>query len=293
MKKANRPKIEAPKRSPDSHKGQNGLVLVIGGSEEYVGAPALAGLAALRSGCDLVNIAAPEKAAWAINALSPDLITTKLKGSHITSAHAKRLTTLSRKSDTVLIGPGISRQDKRFINTLIKSIAKQGKPIVIDADAVKVADMKHLNNTIITPHAREFELFLESNKHTFLITELRNKSLSEDKKIRIIQNNLDDFLSKGNIILLKGKHDLIISRKKSMISKGGNAGMTVGGTGDVLAGLCAGYLAQTADLFMSAGLASHNCKKIGSDLKKRSNFGFGFIASDFLREIKKLPKQAS
>ncbi|MFC1742020.1 NAD(P)H-hydrate dehydratase [Nanoarchaeota archaeon] len=290
MKADRGPKPAVPKRNPDSHKGQHGLVLVTGGSIDYVGAPALAGLAALRAGCDIVNIAAPEKAAWAINRLSPDLITTKLKGDYITKTHAATILKLAKKFDAILIGNGMSKKDKTLVSKLTKGLAKAGLPAVIDADAVKVANIPDLNNTIITPHKKEFELFLKANSKTYLASELKNKKLTASEAILLIQNNMKEFFQQGNILLLKGKHDLIISKNRSMISKGGNAGMTVGGTGDILAGLCVGYLAQTADLFTSAALASTNCKKIGDQLKKRSNFGFGFIASDFLKEIKKLKK---
>lgn len=70
-----------------SHKGQNGHVLVIGGSEDYIGAPALVGMAALavlRSGADLVTVAAPAKVAWAINCISPDIITKKIQYTNTT-----------------------------------------------------------------------------------------------------------------------------------------------------------------------------------------------------------------
>ena len=66
-------------RDKNSHKGDNGRVLVVGGSIDYVGAPYFAAMAALRSGVDLVTVAAPEKVAWTINSLSPDLITKKFK----------------------------------------------------------------------------------------------------------------------------------------------------------------------------------------------------------------------
>src|SRR3990167_4688738 len=79
--------IKLPKRVSESHKGDNGLVLAVGGSKDFAGATALAGLAALRSGCDLVKIIAPEKAAWAINAYSPDLVTMKLKDKHFKLKH--------------------------------------------------------------------------------------------------------------------------------------------------------------------------------------------------------------
>ena len=74
--------IKLPLRKKTAKKGDNGRVLVIGGSKEYTGAAALAGLAALRSGADWVTVAAPEKVAWAVNCLSADLVTVKLKGDY-------------------------------------------------------------------------------------------------------------------------------------------------------------------------------------------------------------------
>src|SRR3990167_4667158 len=87
MKFITKSQIKLSVRKKESHKGDNGLVFVVGGSENYAGAVTLAGLAALRSGCDLVKIIAPEKAAWAINAYSPDLVTMKLKDKHFKLKH--------------------------------------------------------------------------------------------------------------------------------------------------------------------------------------------------------------
>ena len=99
--------IKLKSRKPISHKGDFGKVLIIGGSKEYAGAPALAGLAALRAGADLSIIAAPEKVAWAINCLSPDLITRKFMGDYFTLKHAKEVIRLAISADAVLIGNGI------------------------------------------------------------------------------------------------------------------------------------------------------------------------------------------
>ena len=212
MKQSKNPKSIVPKRRSNSHKGENGRVLVIGGSKDYIGAPALAGLAALRSGCDIVKIATPEKVAWAINALSPDLITVKLKGDYLRSAHLKELLSLRKDFDVVLIGSGASQIDKKFLNDLLKRLSKLQVPLVIDADAVKIAEIKNIENTIITPHGKEFELFLQTNKKTRLINELKNKKRSDKEKMKLIQQNLADFFLNNNILLLKGKRDLEIGR---------------------------------------------------------------------------------
>jgi NAD(P)H-hydrate epimerase len=277
--------VWTPRRRPDSRKGDNGRVLVVGGSRDYVGAPALAALAALRAGCDIVRIAAPEKAAWAINALSPDLITIKLDGEYLKGRHINTIVGAAKGSDAVLVGPGLAVKDQKLVNSLLSKLSALRIPLVIDADALKLAKIRSLANAIITPHSKEFGLFLAANSRR-LPSDFWD--LPDSGKVFWIQRSLDDFLAKGNIVLLKGQHDLIVSRERAFISTGGNAGMTVGGTGDILAGLCVGYLAQTKELLESAVMASHNCKRVGDALLRKSNFGFGFISSDFLKEIKRL-----
>ena len=92
------------KRDPESHKGDHGKVLIVGGSKDYIGAPALAGMAALRTGCDWVTIACPEKVAWAINSMYPDLITKKFPGDIFHFEDVKHIIDLSESFDAVLIG---------------------------------------------------------------------------------------------------------------------------------------------------------------------------------------------
>ena len=108
-------KIKIPKRKKSAVKGDSGKVLIVGGSKDYVGALALAGHAALRSGCDWVTIAAPEKVAWAINCLSADLITKKFKGNYFSLKHSKEIIKLSKNFDCVLIGPGLGLKSKQFV----------------------------------------------------------------------------------------------------------------------------------------------------------------------------------
>ena len=102
-------------------KGENGKVLVIGGSKEYVGAVALAGIAALRSGVDWVTVASPEKVGWEVNRLYADLVVRKLKGTKFLVKHIKELLELEKKHDIVLIGNGIGLQAKAFVLSYIKS----------------------------------------------------------------------------------------------------------------------------------------------------------------------------
>jgi len=286
MKFISKKDIKLPKRRQGSHKGDNGKVLVAGGSRDYVGAVALAGIAALRSGADLVNIAAPEKVAWAVNCYSPDLITTKIKGDYFKERDAKTVLNLMKKFDVLLIGngAGLDNETKKFCK---KTIKKFNGFKVVDADAIKSINTDDAENSIITPHSKELEHFLiNSSVHKTIINKINNEK-DIAKKSLIIKKTLKEFLNKNNIILLKGKIDVIISEDRVYYNKTGNAGMTKGGTGDVLAGLCAGFLAQSKDLVQSAVNAVYFNGLIGDILLKKKK-GFSYLASDMIEEIKKV-----
>ncbi|MEK6968601.1 MAG: NAD(P)H-hydrate dehydratase [Nanoarchaeota archaeon] len=245
-------------RKSASHKGMNGRVVVVGGSEDYVGALALAGIAALRSGVDLIILFAPEKVAWAINRKSFDLITKKLNGKFISSKHVKEIKNFLRNDDVLLIGngAGLAQETKKAMQQLSELPHLK----VIDADALKAISTKKLRNAILTPHKKELEILLHNNKTSI-------------KKITI----------KNNTIILKGKIDEIHTKNKVFYNRTGNARMTVGGTGDILAGLCAGFLAQYKNTEEAAKTATFLNGFIGDRLMKKE--GFSFTSEDMLKEI--------
>jgi ADP-dependent NAD(P)H-hydrate dehydratase / NAD(P)H-hydrate epimerase len=263
MKNITASDVNLHKRTSTSHKGQNGRLLIIGGSIDYVGAVALAGRAAFRTGIDNVTILAPEKVAWALNILSPDFITIKEKGSWFTSGSVKRVAALARTFDAVLIGNGLGvrPQTRKFANALTHTITV---PKVIDADAIKAASLQGVSNALFTPHRKEFQILLRNSKCT-------------EKNIQPLMKN--------NVIVVKGKTDTIIAKEKTAKNTTGNAGMTVSGTGDVLAGIAAGFLAQGNSLWNAAVAATYINGKIGDALMKE--YGYGFTASDMIREIGK------
>lgn len=269
-------------RKKTSHKGENGYALVIGGSEEYVGAVVLAGLAALRAGCDSVTIAAPEKVAWAVHQYTPDLITHKVKGSSFNIKNAKEMIKYADLFDAVLIGNGITRKADKFCQHFIK---KSQKLKVIDADALRSLSFKEFNNSIITPHEGELETMLVNSNKDFLIPKLKIANAKE--KAEILQGNLRYFLQNDNVLLLKGATDIIISKNKIIYNRTGNQGMTKAGTGDILAGLAVGFLAKTKDLFKSAVAASYINGFVG-DLQLKKKKGYSFIASDILEDLEKV-----
>lgn len=257
--------IILPKRKPTSKKGDNGRVLVIGGSRDYVGAVALAGLAALRSGVDWVTIAAPEKVGWAINCLAADLVVKKYKGDDFCASRAKDILKFEKNFDAVLIGNGIGMHAKSFVKKYAKETKK---PLVIDADALKHIKLQDVKNAILTPHQGEFKILLKNSK--------------------LNKNNFRKSL-KNNIILLKGPVDQIISTSKTYYNKTGNEGMSKAGTGDVLAGLCVGFLGQRLSLLQSAINAAYFNGLIGDILLKKKK-GFTYLASDMVGEIKRINK---
>ena len=271
-------------RKKTSHKGENGYALIIGGSEEYVGAVALAGLSALRSGCDSVTIAAPEKVSWTINRISTDLITHKIKGSNFNIKNAKEMVKYSDKFDAICLGNGITRKADKFCQYFIK---KSMKLKVVDADALKSMSFKDFHNSILTPHEAELDMLLVNSGKEFLLPKL--KSANAKEKAEILQGNLRYFLQNNDVLLVKGATDIIISRNKVAYNRTGNQGMTKAGTGDVMAGLVVGFLAKTKDLFKSAVAGSFINGWVGDQLLKKKK-GYSFIASDILEDLEKFNK---
>lgn len=270
------------RRSPYSHKGDNGRVLIVGGSGDFAGAPALAAmgaLAALRTGIDLAVIAAPEKAGWAMSEYSPDIIVKKFGGSKFTPAHVREIAALSRGFDSILIGPGLGRakQTASFCRTLAKKIKQ---PMVIDADALKaLAGARFRAPVIITPHAGEFEIFTGRK--------LKTKTRKNSAELA----GLVKFAAKKHncTILLKGRTDIISDGTRVKLNSTGNAGMTKGGTGDVLAGICAALLALHNEPFKAACAAAYINGRAGDILLRKK--GYGFIAGDLPQAIPEVIKK--
>ena len=136
---------------------------------------------------------------------------------------------------------------------------------MIDADAIKAINLLKISNSIITAHSKELEILLKNSN-----IKIKDKS------------DLQKNVSK-NILVIKSNIDTIISNKEIHYNNTGNPGMTVGGTGDILAGLTAGFVSQGNSLIHSASAAIYLCGYIGNQLYDDLNYSF--IASDFLDKI--------
>ena len=273
--------LKLKNRNPNSHKGNNGRLLVVGGSKDYSGAPAIAGMAAIGAGADLVYVASPENAADAIKSTSPDLIVKSLEGDKLSLNHLDEILDLSENVDAVLIGPGsgIDDETSKLFNVLVTKIKK---PIVLDADSLKQVELSLIKNRedmILTPHIFEFKSFFKTDDDLRL--DIDSYDFSEvDENITLFQKISRQI--KGTVVV-KGKYDLILSGSKFKINKSGNAGMTVGGTGDALAGISASLLSQGLSSFDSASLATFINGLAGDeafDVK-----GNGFSATDLVSYI--------
>ena len=273
-----------PKRRRGAHKGDYGRLLVVGGGSRYIGAPALVGLAALRSGVDLAIIAAPEKAAWTINSFSPDLITIKLPCRDLEPPALSELRNEFKLSTAVVVGPGLGTLAKT--RDAVIEIARTLKeahpnlPALFDADGLKaLASERGLPqgmHWVLTPHAREFEL-------------LTGVDLPADINGRAqqVKAAAKEF---GCTVLLKAWVDVIASPVGEVkLNYTGNPGMTVGGTGDVLAGIVGTFLAQGVEPFKATVAGAWACGRAG-DLCLREK-GYGFVASDLLEKLPEVFKE--
>ena len=244
-----------------SHKGQNGVVLIIGGSEKFHGAPIFAAKVASKI-VDLVYFSSvPEN-----NELIKNM---KSKLCDFIAVPRSKVFEAAEKADAVLLGPGlgVSEETKQLTNDLLKKFPT--KKFILDADAFADLDKNLLGKKcVVTPHKEEF-------RELFGIEASRQAVFEMAKKY-------------GCVVVLKGVEDYVSDGEELRVNTTGNAGMTKGGTGDVLAGLIAA-LATKNDLFLAACAGVFINGSAGDRLKERVSYYFN--ASDLIEEIPRTIKQ--
>ncbi|MFH1125950.1 MAG: NAD(P)H-hydrate dehydratase [Candidatus Altiarchaeota archaeon] len=222
-----------PERRLDAHKGDYGRVLVVGGSSRYVGAPYLAAWAAMRVGVDMSVICVPKEVAERIE-FNPNLIIQPLKSrEYITEEDVDFI--LKQDYDAMILGNGIGVESETK-EAVREILSRNQKPVVVDADALRMIKPERFKvNTILTPHAGEFKRL--------------NEDYDEKNRVKQVEGFA---LKTKTIVVLKGRIDVVSDGITTRLNKTGNPGMTVGGTGDVLAGVIGGLLAQNKDAMKSA-----------------------------------------
>jgi hydroxyethylthiazole kinase-like uncharacterized protein yjeF len=264
-------------RKIDTHKGEFGKILVIGGSKNYSGAPTYTSLAAINFGCDLVITYVPEVVGDVVRSYSPNLIVRTNPGNWLNKNALEEIKELAIWADTLVIGPGLGmeKETEDFFVDLCSFLNENHKSYVIDADGLKLLK-NHLNlvknqNIILTPHAGELKIMTDLDLPRYDAIERRADIIYKFAK----QNDI--------ILLVKGPYDYITNGNKLKINKTGCPEMSIGGTGDVLAGLCASFLATKNSAFKSACSAAFLNGYLGEYCKK--SIGNRFTAVDMIHNI--------
>jgi NAD(P)H-hydrate epimerase len=270
-----------PQRSSAAHKGHGGKVLVIGGGP-YQGAPYLAACAALRAGADLVTVYSP------VPSPCMDIIWIPSQGKYIDTHDLHHLKKHIKSADVVILGNGLG---KTTSESILSEIIQQSDRIVCDADAL-IGPYLGKQETILTPHMGEFARItgrsaesIPSCTGDFLAARAELVCLETQKIINEAQ-----YTTKNNVnsstppctILLKGSIDIISDGRRVRFNDTGTSALTVGGTGDVLAGVCGALLCHLSG-YHAASLASWVVGSCGEQLEKTR--GYGLLASDILEVI--------
>ncbi len=255
---------------PNSHKGQNGKVLVIGGSSLFHAASIWAAEVASHF-VDIVHYSSTKENNDIVISLKKKFI------NGIVISHTE-LDHYVKEDDVILVGPGMLRgesEEAQYTYSLTKHLIEDypNKKFVFDAGSLQMMDPKWLltlkNPSIITPHQIEFERLFKINLH----------ALHLEKKAEYVKETAKKY---GTVILLKAISDIISDGEKVYIVEGGNAGLTKGGTGDVLGGLCVSFFTKEEAL-ESALYASILLKRTADVLFKTKGYWYNII--DFIQEI--------
>jgi hydroxyethylthiazole kinase-like uncharacterized protein yjeF len=265
-------------RAADAHKGDFGRVTVVAGSLGKTGAAHLAGMAALRSGAGLVTVATPAGCLSIVASMAPELMTEPLGAagsSTVTPDAVDRVLELTQ--DVIACGPGIGRgpEAREFTRALLE---RASVPLVIDADGITVlADDPAVlvgrddRDVIITPHPGEMARLIGATV--------------EDVQANRIEVASEFATSHRLYVVLKGHRTIVATPEgRVYINPTGNPGMATGGTGDVLTGMIAAWLAQLLDAEAACRLAVFLHGAAG-DLAENDQGQVAMTATDVLDQL--------
>jgi len=267
------------KRPSDAHKGSFGHVLVVAGSLGKGGAAGLTAVAALRAGCGLVTLALPASCQRAVEFYPLEVMTVPLPETAEGRISTQALGLLQKHAEgksALAVGPGIST-DPETVELLGEFLPALPCPRVVDADAINslaqggIDLTSFLGETIITPHPRE-------------MSRISGQSMEE-----IQQNRIDAAASfavdKNVTVVLKGAASIIaFADGSTFINPTGNSGMATAGSGDVLTGIIAGFIAQGLGL-KEATLAGVYCHGAAGDRAAEAIGERSLLASDLMNAL--------
>ena len=266
------PKVasQVPRRSRDAHKGDLGHVLVVGGAPGFSGAARLAGEGALRAGAGLVSVATHPAHAAELNLGRPELMVAA-----VTSP--AELAPLLARATAVAIGPGLGQAP--WGQELLSPVLASGKPLVLDADALNWLARARIRREdwVLTPHPGEAARLLSCSP-----AEVQADRFNAAHRLR------DEF---GGTLVLKGAGTLVMGagRRPLGVCSQGNPGMASGGSGDVLTGMVAAFLAR--------GLVAEDAAEVAVCLHAAAGDAAarageqGMLASDLIAAIRPILNQ--
>jgi len=261
-----------PPRSLNSHKGDYGHVLIIGGNHGMGGAARMAAEAAARLGAGLVSVATRSCHAHVIAAQRPELMVHGVDDD-------QAMTPLIERATVLVVGPGLGRDD--WARSLFDVALKAERPMVIDADALNLlAGMgwRVADHAILTPHPGEAARLLDSSSHA--VQADRPHAVQQLRK------------AYGGVWVLKGAGTLICGDGQLSACRHGHPGMASGGMGDVLSGMLGALLAQGLDAPSAArlGVALHAA---AGEEAARVDGGRGLLALELLPHARRLLENPS
>ena len=250
-------------RRPTSHKGDNGKLVIIGGSHGTAGAIRMTGEAALRAGAGLVRVLTHKDNITPLLTARPELMVQELTGKAVDQA--------LEWADVIVIGPGLGQEE--WGKKALQKVENSQKPMLWDADALNLLAISpdKRQNRIITPHPGEAARLLNG----------KTSDIESDRLHSARQ------LAKryGGVVVLKGAGTLIASEAGEMaFADVGNAGMASGGMGDVLSGIIGGLLGQKLSLFDAAcaGCVAHGAAAEAVSARYGTR---GMLATDLFSEL--------
>jgi ADP-dependent NAD(P)H-hydrate dehydratase / NAD(P)H-hydrate epimerase len=267
-------------RPAAANKGNFGHVLVVGGSLGKAGAAAMAGMSVLRVGAGLSTVATPKSVLATVAGFHPEVMTEPLpetKDGTIAQSGLTRIAKLAEGKTVLAVGPGISRNSET--STLVRAIVKKRKiPVVLDADGLNAFEgrAKDLDGAtfplVLTPHPGE-------------MARLTGLTVAAIQRDRI--NVARTFAQQHKIILvLKGHRTLVANPDGEVwVNTTGNPGMATGGTGDILTGMVAGFIAQNSQRVFDAVIAAVHLHGLAGDVARESIGEHSLVATDLVKAL--------
>lgn len=252
-----------PERPAEGHKGLFGRLLVVGGSESMIGAPILAGTAALRMGSGLVQVAMPASVLATALTITPELI-----GLPLSAGSQQLLLDEIEKADVLVIGPGMG--SSAAAKSRLMKLIRLKKPAVLDADALNILAAQKSwpasfrNLAVLTPHPGEMKRLAKLLKQSSVPAD-------DDGRISLATLAAKKF---GQVIVLKGHRTVVADGSRVYINRTGDSSLSKAGTGDVLSGILGSLIGQGMDRFDAACSAvwihGHAGEIAGQKLGRRS-----------------------